>query len=67
MSDYEKIESTGKAKLLKPGDLILIRTPSSLYEAFRRLGETYYDHMVRFIFPNYPQVTNIIRCVGSGT
>lgn len=46
MSDLEKIESTGKSKTLKPGDLILIRTPSSIYEAFRRLGESYYDHIV---------------------
>lgn len=46
MSQIEKLESTAKAEKLKPGDLILIRTPSSLYEAFRRLGESYYDHMV---------------------
>lgn len=46
MNDLEKIESTAKAKTLQPGDLILIRTPSSLYEAFRRLGESYYDHIV---------------------
>jgi hypothetical protein len=46
MNDLEKLESTDKALELMPGDLILIRTPSSIYEAFRRLGESYYDHIV---------------------
>lgn len=52
MNDFEKLESTTKATNLKPGDLILIRTPSSLYEAFRRLGESYYDHIVIYRFKN---------------
>lgn len=46
MSELEKLESSSKAARLMPGDLILIRTPSSIYEAFRRLGESYYDHIV---------------------
>jgi hypothetical protein len=46
MNDYEKLESSAKASKLMPGDLILIRTPSAIYEAFRRLGESYYDHIV---------------------
>ena len=53
MNDIEKIESTAKAKNLKLGDLILIRTPSSLYEAFRRLGESYYDHIVNYQSKTY--------------
>ncbi|CDW74132.1 leucine rich repeat family protein [Stylonychia lemnae] len=45
MDSVEKLESTLKSQQLLPGDLILIRTPSSIYEAFRRLGESYYDHI----------------------
>lgn len=52
MSELEKIESSTKAEKLLPGDLILIRTPSSIYEAFRRLGESYYDHIVLLLSLN---------------
>jgi len=38
MNDDEKKESLNKATKLRPGDLILIRTPSALYELFRRVG-----------------------------
>jgi hypothetical protein len=47
MNDKEKQESELKSKVLQPGDLILIKTPSSIYEAFRRLGESQYDHIVQ--------------------
>jgi len=47
MDEFEKLESQSKSLNLQPGDLILIRTPSSIYEAFRRLGESYYDHIVK--------------------
>lgn len=48
MSDYEKVESQLKANTLIPGDLILIRTPSAIYEVFRKLGAHKYDHIVTF-------------------
>ncbi len=35
--------------MLQPGDLILIKTPSSIYEAFRRIGESHFDHIVRVV------------------
>ena len=48
MSPKEKNESEQKSKLLQPGDLLLIKTPSAIYEAFRRLAESKYDHIVPF-------------------
>jgi hypothetical protein len=38
MNEEEKFISKKMASTLLPGDLILIRTPSSIYELFRRLG-----------------------------
>ena len=39
MSESEKSESYMKSLSLLPGDLILIKTPSAIYEAFRRLAD----------------------------
>ena len=39
MSESEKKESLLKAETLLPGDLILIRTPSAVYELMRKLGK----------------------------
>lgn len=38
MNEHERIESEGKLPMLKPGDLILIKTPSILYEGLRKIG-----------------------------
>lgn len=40
MSNAEKNQSLKKANTLQPGDLIVTRTPSSIYEALRRIGES---------------------------
>ena len=40
MSNSEKKESLSKAKGLQPGDMIVTRTPSAIYEALRRIGES---------------------------
>ena len=53
MNDVEKVESLKKSSLLMPGDLILIKTPSTIYESFRRLANHSYDHIVKYIFLNF--------------
>ena len=35
--------------LVKPGDIILTRTPSNLYSMFRDLGQTNYDHALAIV------------------
>lgn len=61
MSPDEIKESEIKIKLLQPGDLILIRTPSIVYEAFRKLGDDHqYDHIVTII--NLPIFSYIGCC-----
>ena len=46
MSPEEKKEGTERAENLRPGDLILVRTPSLIYSAFRKMGNQKYDHIV---------------------
>jgi len=46
MNDSEKEESFTKASKVQPGDLILIRTPSKVYEAMRKLSHSDFDHIV---------------------
>lgn len=46
MSGPEKKIAIEKAKDLRPGDIILIQTPSPIYDLFRKLGDHNFDHMV---------------------
>lgn len=47
MSDTEKTQAMAMAKqFVRPGDLILIKTPSTFYGLMRRLFESKYDHTV---------------------
>lgn len=46
MSESEKEEALLKCSKLRPGDLILIKTPNPLYAAMRRLYNSTYDHVV---------------------
>jgi len=47
MSDTEKTQALAMAKqFVRPGDLILIKTPSTFYGLMRRLFESKYDHTV---------------------
>ena len=46
MNKKEKKVAIEKAQALKPGDLILIRTPSTIYDLFRQLGSHTFDHIV---------------------
>ena len=49
MNKKEKKVAIEKAQALKPGDLILIRTPSTSYDLFRQLGSHTFDHIVQFL------------------
>ena len=46
MTASEKDQAMQASKLLKPGDLILIKTPNTLYEMMRKIYNTPYDHIV---------------------
>lgn len=46
MSANEKDKALQAAKMLKPGDLILIKTPNTIYEMMRKIYNTPYDHIV---------------------
>ena len=46
ISPAEKEIAIEKAKLVKPGDMILVKTPNALYDIVRRIYATTYDHIV---------------------
>lgn len=47
MSDTEKTQAMAMAKqFVRPGDVILVKTPSTFYGLMRRLFESNYDHSV---------------------
>jgi hypothetical protein len=46
MTPIEKEQALKHSKLVLPGDLILVKTPNTLYQAFRRIYSTPYDHVV---------------------
>lgn len=46
MSPHEKSKALELAASVKPGDLILVKTPNKMYEAVRRIYSTPYDHIV---------------------
>ena len=52
MNDQERKESQHLAAQLIPGDLILIRTPSTIYEVARKIGSSSFDHIVNY-FDSY--------------
>ena len=45
MTFEEREQALVKSQMLKPGDLILTRTPSVIYAFFRGLGYSDYDHI----------------------
>ena len=50
MGSQEKEEAQRKADQLRPGDIILSKTPSTVFDLLRKLaGNTYYDHLVRIM------------------
>ena len=44
-SDRELILSK-KEQLVRPGDIILVKTPNVFYDAMRKLYATEYDHVI---------------------
>lgn len=46
MTPDEKEQAIKATTNLKPGDLILIKTPNRLYELMRKIYNTPYDHIV---------------------
>jgi DeoR/GlpR family transcriptional regulator of sugar metabolism len=46
MSPDEKDQALKAVSQLKPGDLILIKTPNTMYELMRKIYNTPYDHIV---------------------
>ncbi len=46
MTDEEKKESIAETKKLRSGDIILMQTPSALYQQFRKIATQRYDHAV---------------------
>ena len=46
MSKSERHEATKKAQQLQPGDIILSKTPSMIYEVFRNIADSTFDHVV---------------------
>ena len=47
MTDTDKLQSVAISKqFCKPGDLILVKTPSSFYNTMRKLFQSDYDHTV---------------------
>jgi len=45
MTFEERVQAQEKAEMLQPGDLILTKTPSCIYQMFRNLGCSEYDHI----------------------
>ena len=46
LTPSEKAKAIELAQSVKPGDLILVKTPNRMYEAMRRIYATPYDHVV---------------------
>ena len=46
MTPAQKDQALIAAKLVKPGDLILIKTPNKFYEMMRKIYNSHYDHIV---------------------
>ena len=47
MTDAEKTQAVATAKMFcKPGDIILVKTPSRFYNLMRKLFQSEYDHTV---------------------